>query len=177
MENIEAIKDRFESKFSKSDGCWEWRAGKLNGYGRFYCNGKTRKAHRVAYMLYVGDIPDGILVCHHCDNPGCVNPKHLFLGTPYDNIQDCKNKGRLPDISGQRCGHAKLTDELVLCIIAKHKSGVRGVDLAKEFNVSRASISKIINGKCWAKSIKQYHKRNNLKAGDPDTRHTTQASL
>lgn len=80
--------------------CWEWQSGKdPNGYGRFgigpdRSNITPRLAHRVAWELAVGPIPEGRHLCHHCDNPGCVNPAHLFIGTAGDNMRDMARKGR-----------------------------------------------------------------------------------
>lgn len=88
---------RFWSKVEKSDGCWEWNASifKLTGYGQFALE-STRpiNAHRMAWILEHGDIPDGMNVCHHCDNRLCVNPAHLFLGSQQDNMIDMTEKGR-----------------------------------------------------------------------------------
>ena len=97
------IRSRFESKINKppdnsffSEGCWIWTAGKRgnNGYGGFRVSKDSIKlAHNVSYELYVGEIPKGMKVLHKCDNPLCVNPKHLFLGTQKDNVQDMRQKG------------------------------------------------------------------------------------
>lgn len=89
--------DRFWAKVRKSDGCWEWTASRgIRGYGQFRLP-RTRQmsgAHRVAYELSVGPIPEGMFVCHHCDNPSCVRPDHLFVGTNSQNILDAVRKGR-----------------------------------------------------------------------------------
>lgn len=89
--------ERFESFFTKEeDACWIWRGGKdKNGYGYFKYLGKTRKAHRVSWEFYKdGNKHESLLVCHSCDNPSCVNPYHLWLGTPKDNMEDKVRKGR-----------------------------------------------------------------------------------
>ena len=116
---IGTILERFESKFAKSDGCWRWIAYKNNdGYGKFMIDGRSQSAHRVAYQLYVGGIPPGMCVCHRCDNPCCVNPAHLFLGTISDNMRDCDNKGRRigkgGGVSGEKHWNAKLTEAQII---------------------------------------------------------------
>lgn len=145
--------ERFEAKFTKSDGCWEWNAYKSqDGYGSFGVAGRIQKAHRVAYQLYVGEITEGLCVCHHCDNPSCVNPKHLFLGTNADNSHDRDNKGRgvHPDNSGEKHGMSKLVREQVVEIKVKISEGATQSDIAKEFGVARRTISDISNRRTWA---------------------------
>lgn len=88
-------KEQFEQKYivNEQTGCWEWTAAiSKQGYGRF----NHTAAHRYSYKMYVGEIPDGLFVCHHCDNKKCVNPDHFFLGTTTDNIRDAMKKGILP---------------------------------------------------------------------------------
>lgn len=92
---IAAMADRFWSKVQKTDGCWEWQGGHFtHGYGRAWDGERQVLAHRLAFVLASGAIPDGMHVLHKCDVPLCVNPEHLFLGTHADNMADCGEKGR-----------------------------------------------------------------------------------
>jgi hypothetical protein len=142
--------DRFEKKVIKSDGgCWEWiGAKKPTGYGNFYLYGKYHNAHRASYMLHIGDIPDGLLVLHKCDNPKCVSPHHLFLGTPKDNMDDMQKKGRA---RGAPAGSeftpcVKLSADQVRLI-----RGMEGTheEIARKFCVSGGAISLIRRHKTW----------------------------
>ena len=96
------LTQRFWGKVAIGEGCWLWVGWKsTRGYGKVNLpcgRGKTIYAHRLSYEIHYGQIPEGLLVCHHCDNPQCVRPEHLFLGTNYDNTQDAVSKGR------QKCG-------------------------------------------------------------------------
>lgn len=98
---------RYWSKVNKAseDECWEWsgaRNGK--GYGQFGLNGKSTSTHRISYTIHHGEIPDGMIICHLCNNPPCVNPRHLYLGTAHDNMRQAVNEGRL---APQRKTHCK----------------------------------------------------------------------
>ena len=130
-----------------SNGCWIWQRGKHSlGYGCMMFEGRICWTHRLAYTLFKGEIPERKCVCHHCDNPSCCNPDHLFLGTSRDNTKDRHAKGR--DAYGERNGNAKLTDKDVEEIRTKF-DGVFGCikRLAEEYGVSVYQINNILHGK------------------------------
>lgn len=141
-----AIHRRFHKGYEKlSSGCWEWkRAERVNGYGVIGDSGKSASAHRVSFELYYGEIPDGLIVCHTCDNRSCVNPAHLFSGTYTDNYQDMKTKCRERFVYGSTHHAAKLSSEQVQEI---RLSDMSGKQLAEQFGVSKSAISEIKNGK------------------------------
>lgn len=144
------IEHRFWSKVDKSHDCWEWTAHRTHdGYGRFTLrHGVPRMAHRVAYELTHGTIPDGLLVCHRCDNPACVRPAHLFLGTNNDNMRDMVAKGR--GHAGIRNIRAKLTPTQVKEIRTR-ATGKWGEQsrLGREYGVDHSTIARIIKGQTW----------------------------
>jgi hypothetical protein len=155
--------DRFWSKVDASGDCWLWTAAKARfGYGYFY-DGKPALAHRVAFARARGPIPAGLCVLHRCDNPPCVNPDHLWLGTRADNNADRDAKGRdrratgdrnasrkYPELyRGERNGRARLTAANVSAIRARLATGEKQVSLAAEFGVCKQTINCIALGETW----------------------------
>ena len=135
------------------DDCWNWLRGKEgHGYGMAWYKGKSVKANRVSWIVHNGNLPEwdgygkGICVLHKCDNPACVNPNHLFLGTQKENIKDRQAKGRTARQLGEKHGMVKLKEKDIVLIRESKKSGA---EMAKLFMVSQATISLIKTRKRW----------------------------
>lgn len=146
------LAERFWSKVQKSerDGCWLWIGGtNPNGYGCLKIGLQNRTAHRLAWSLAHGAIPDGQSVLHRCDVRRCVRPSHLFLGTHLDNMRDMYQKGRRHAASGMQNGRAKLTLGQARQI-KYSESVVADSQLAKHYGVSSTSIRSIRDGRSWA---------------------------
>jgi len=140
--------DRFWAKVDKSGNCWEWTASLYkDGYGCFGINGGIARAHRISYKWHFGEIPEGLSVCHTCDNPKCVNPKHLFLGTHQENVADMVKKKR--QRFGTQCWNAKLNPTAVREIRKKVKSGTAYPELANKYNVTVHQIWAVVHRKTW----------------------------
>ena len=149
--------DRFWLQTDRSGGessCWVWRGGcNSDGYGCFRVNRIKTQSHRYAYEQFVGHIPEGMCVCHRCDNVKCVNPSHLFLGTQKDNMRDCATKGRLGI-------PLRLTPSMVLEIRARYSGPTRGkrgrkgtntqAAIASEYGVAREVVKEVVAGNTWA---------------------------
>lgn len=152
MPNTITTLQRFWSHVVKSDYCWEWSGGKtVKGYGAFWFDGKLQPAHRVSYVLHFGDFNRALLVCHHCDNPGCIRPDHLFLGTAKANTADALAKGRLwcPRLKGSDVLTAKLNEKQAREIFELYKSGLSQQAIASRFSVGRTTVGRIVRGVTW----------------------------
>lgn len=130
--------------------CWEWTASRnRKGYGQLNVDGVVITAHRVSYGLFAGEIPPGMWVLHKCDNPWCVRPEHLFLGTNADNVADKVRKGRQSHMRGTGHPLAKLTDDDIREIRMLRESGMTIVALGRMFGISHTAISRIYMRKIW----------------------------
>lgn len=150
---MKTVEERFWEKVSNhetSHGCLEWQASCFtSGYGQFSHKDRNVRAHRFAYELEHGPIPEGMHVLHHCDNPKCVNVDHLFLGTNADNMQDKVKKGRQHRPQGELCGMSKLTESEVLEIREMAGEFVLA-DIAEAYGIARSQVSQIHTRKRWA---------------------------
>lgn len=157
--------ERFWGKVRKSDGCWVWTGTRNKaGYGVMYPNGKPKRelTHRISWWLSNGPIQEGLLVLHQCDNPPCVRPSHLFLGTHADNVHDCIRKGRAVryERTGEKNPRANMSEAVARKIRElywmgrskpKQKSApYTSKRLSKMFGVTRASVRLLVCGKTWA---------------------------
>lgn len=150
----EEVAAKFWQRVQKTDSCWLW-TGPVDhdGYGLFsaprWVAKRTWRAHRLAWSLTTGGAAAGMHVCHHCDNPPCVNPAHLFLGTAKDNFHDCLNKGRYSP-KGTGNAAAKLTPERAQHIRDLYARGALSQQaIANDLGVHQTTVSSIIRGKRW----------------------------
>lgn len=149
----EDIRERFWRyvKKNKGGGCWIWTGSRIRrGYGQFMVGRKNMKAHRVSFMIIHGNPnPQNLLVLHKCDNPPCVNPAHLFLGTAKQNVEDMFSKGRQHDRKGEKNGQSKLSSEEVLKICRLLKGGTSQSRVAALFGLNQTTVGDISRGKIW----------------------------
>ena len=146
----EDLKTRFLKKILIDDktGCWNWTAsGRGVGYGCLKIEGKVVDSHRVSWMLFQGNIPENMLVCHKCDNVFCINPDHLFLGTHQDNMDDKMSKKRNPDYAGERNPSAKLTSKQVIEI--RNIEGLSQRQIAKIYKITQTMVGYIRRKENW----------------------------
>jgi len=140
---------RWVEKKSKTE-CWEWIGTRFHhGYGRMKFRRKVWYASRFSWELHNGQIPTGKIICHHCDNPPCCNPNHLFCGTYKGNADDRDRKGREIFLKGEDHWSAKLTEENVRTIRSMYESGIRGKELEGAFGLVKGYGWRIAMGKAW----------------------------
>lgn len=149
---------RFWSKVvinADHDKCWEWIGSRKKcGYGQLVINYRPKIAHRVSWEITNGTIPEGLHVCHSCDNPFCCNPAHLFLGTPLDNVRDMMSKGRKNPVKGENHPQCKLTSGQVQSIRHQYAMGMASPkELAKQMNISLSHIYRIIKREKWREGV------------------------
>ena len=145
------IKEKFWNNVKKTDSCWNWiGANKQYRYGRISINKKSYTTHRISWILHYGKIPKGLFVLHKCDNHLCVNPKHLFVGTQKDNMQDKILKGRSRNQNGENNNMSKLTGKIVLEIRRLYNDkNIPRKEISKMFNISTSNIDYIVTNKTW----------------------------
>lgn len=130
--------------------CWLWYGSTFAaGYGRIRRGKITRSAHREAYELTFGKFPEAAMICHRCDNPRCVNPRHLFIGDALSNNRDRQRKGRNGDTRGERHPYAKLNNAAIRIIRARRAAGEILKNIARDFNVTPQTIHYAARGDTW----------------------------
>jgi hypothetical protein len=181
--SVAELSYRFWSKVEKTETCWLWTGCRNSqGYGQIYIKSNTHAwAHRVSYELTYGSIPNGLCVCHRCDNPQCVNPAHLFLGTIADNNRDMAAKGRMwlqrrpQDVAGERNPAAKLCESQVAEIRRRFaQGGITRTALAREYGVHKGTVGRIISGSYWTDATESTAHEPRVLPPDPDPARTAQ---
>lgn len=139
---------RHHSTVCPDTGCWLWTAATIrDGYGKLQYKGKTQRAHRLSYQVFVGPIPDGLCVLHSCHTPSCINPSHLRAGTHQDNMDDRGGAGR--NVRGERHSLAKLTTADALEVGRMLREGKTQKFIADRFGVSQKIVWNILHGRAW----------------------------
>lgn len=147
-QEIKKRENLFWKKVNKTESCWLWTASKdRDGYGHF---ARNKRAHRISYILIKGKIPKGLWVLHKCDNPPCVNPDHLYLGTIKENTKDKNERGRYNPSYGEKSHFAKLTTKQVLEIRKLRASGKSLGEIAKIYKIGKMQVSRIYRKLRWS---------------------------
>jgi hypothetical protein len=148
--NFEFVSDKLAAHAITDKGCWEYQGYKnQSGYGQFAITKRNFRAHRVSYAYHLGIDPGELLVCHKCDNPCCINPDHLFLGTDKDNARDKARKGRCQMQAGEKNPRAIINKPLVLDIVYRIQAGHSNKRIAASLPIGHAQVSMIRLGKSW----------------------------
>jgi hypothetical protein len=147
------LQERFDAKYTPepNTGCWLW-FGAVDGcgYGKMMVKGVLKGAHRLSLILTGVEIPAGAYVCHKCDNPCCVNPEHLFIGSPRDNTKDAFKKGRIVRARGTTHYASRFSERDVLDIIKRFNNGERPVDIARVYQAPDTTVHNVIKGNSWS---------------------------
>lgn len=150
FEVTEKLAARFWAKVDQpSDGCWDWQGGMRNNYGAIKHGGKVLSAHRVAWILTNGHPPEGMLICHKCDNRACCRPDHLELGTPGKNNRDARGRRTFYMPRGEQVSNAVLTEADVLRIMSLRVEGLGARKIAREMGVREGNVKKVLTGETW----------------------------
>lgn len=150
-EKEKRIKELIDRNVDKSSGCWVWKGykGKL-GYSVVHYDNKPMQGHRASYLIYKGNIPKELQVCHTCDNRACLNPEHLYLGSAKDNARDRDQRGRKASTLGSKNGNNKLCENQVVQIKKMLNEGKTLPEIAKYFPVTKSNIWCIKKGISWS---------------------------
>jgi hypothetical protein len=150
-ENISKMsQERFFQKIKKTEACWIWTGRKnWKGYGEVKCNNKSYKSHRLSWIIHFGCIPEKMCILHKCDNPCCVNPNHLFLGTHQDNMIDMFQKGRGNRAFGTRVTPSKLNEEKVRSLRNDFYSGMKRDDILMKYSISKRAMYLVAKRITW----------------------------
>ena len=142
---------KFDRNVQVGPECWEWVGSKdVKGYGVMKIAGVTYAAHRMAFERAHGPIPSGAYICHKCDNPPCVNPAHLYVGTHADNMRDKVSRGRCSSLPGESNPFAKLTAERVGQVRSLYATGrFTQRELARHFSIAQSHVGRIVRGEAW----------------------------
>ena len=147
--HLGTLEERLWKRVDKTETCWNWTGARGNseGYGRINDGGISKWTHRVAWEIEFGKIPDGHFVCHHCDNPSCVRPDHLFLGRAKQNSEDMVAKGR--QARGLKAKGVRLTPEVVVALRLANAAGQSSQSIAQELSVGYCTVRDVLTGKTW----------------------------